>query len=75
MDRQQAEADRKAKALADAKKAAKAPDKTKLKAFAKTIRALQIPNMATPESQALATKIYHQAEKFAVWIEAEAEKL
>jgi hypothetical protein len=68
------------KALADkaererlaARKAARAPEKTRLEAYATAIRALPIPTITDP---VLSAKIAEQQSKFAAWIELEAGKL
>lgn len=72
---QDANAEKKRTEAAAAKRAARAPDKTKLKAVAALVRNLALPTASTEEGIALVAKIKSQAEKFAVWIEAEAEKL
>jgi hypothetical protein len=56
-----------------AKRAAAAPDKTKLAEFAKAIRALPVPQLKTAAT--LETTIRQQVEKFAVWVEKQAEGL
>jgi hypothetical protein len=69
-------ADAKAAEEAAAKKrAAAAPDKDKLKAFAVAIRALPLPSLTTTEGKAIATKLAEQNEKYAVWVEKQAEGL
>lgn len=60
---------------AAAKKAAKAPDKTKLQTFAADIRALKAPVLTTEEGKALQTTIAEQITKFAAWVDAQAAKL
>ena len=76
------EADAKAAAaqkLADeaaaAKRAAKAPDKSKLLAFAASIRSLPVPKLSGDAGAALTKKITEQVTKFAAWIDSEAGKL
>lgn len=60
-------------AAAKAKKAAAAPDREKLLAFAKLIRALEAPKLAT--NMELEIELRGQTNKFAVWVEAKAAKL
>lgn len=69
-------ADAKAEAdkLAAERAAAAAPDKEKLMTFAATIRALAIPALA-PDRADLAKKIAAQVEKFAAWVESQAETI
>jgi len=63
-----AEAKRQSEAAAAAKKAAAAPDNAKLKAFAKTLREMEIPTLsATLLTPTIAVKI----EELAKWIEAQ----
>ncbi len=79
----QAEIDRLAKEKADkekadaaaAKKAAKAPEKAKIKTLADIIRALPIPTLTSPEGSALIVQVKSQADKFANWLESEGAKL
>lgn len=83
--REKQEAEEKAKREAEEKrikeeaaakaKAAKAPDKDKLVAFAASIRALSHQPLATTEGKALEAEIAHQVEKFAAWVEKKAEAL
>jgi len=63
----------KRKAAAEAKKAAQAPDKQKIMAFAQTVRELKFPVLKTNGS--LEAEVSVQIEKFAAWIETKAEKL
>lgn len=58
-----------------AKKAASAPDKAKLMEFAKTVRALTVPQTKSPEGEAVATEIKKKTESFASWIENQASTL
>lgn len=72
-DQQKAAADKVAADRAAAKRAAAAPDREKLTAFAKAIRALPIPTLSTaPETQAI---LAEQVEKFAVYVVKAAAKL
>ena len=57
------------------KAAAAAPDADKLKALAKTVRAITLPALTTTEGKALAKTLAGQVEKFAAWIDGEAAKL
>jgi hypothetical protein len=70
-----AEAARIAAEKAAAKKAAAAPDKEKLLAFAKSVRALTHPALSTEEGKQLSPVIASQCEKLAQWIEAKAATL
>lgn len=83
--REKAEAE--AKALRDAEekriadeakakaKAAKAPDREKLIAFAGNVRGLTPGSMKSAEANAIAEEIAAQVEKFAAWIEKKAATL
>lgn len=83
--REKAEAEEKARRDAEEKrlkdeaaakaKAAKAPDKDKLKSFAATVRGLKHEALTTEDGKALETEIASQVEKFAAWIEKKAEAL
>jgi hypothetical protein len=64
-----AEEERQAAAVAAARAAELAPDQEKLTAFASTLRALAIPEMATPAGQAARAKVVEQIEKMARWVE------
>lgn len=68
------EARRKAEAAAQAK-AAKAPDKQKIVAFAATVRSLPTITATTKEGKALVTDIAAKVESFAKWIETRAAEL
>jgi hypothetical protein len=70
----QHEADAAAAKLAAEQKAALAPDKEKLRAFAATVRALPIPELST-DRDALWKKLAQQCIKFADWIETQAASL
>jgi hypothetical protein len=71
-----AEEEAKAKAEAAAvKKAAAAPDKTKLRTIADAVRKLDVPTVSTPEGSAVLAEIKAKIEAFAKWIEAQTEKL
>lgn len=52
-----------------ARKAAKAPDKEKVIAYARSVRALEVPMFSTNEANELAAVIIAQRNKFAAWIE------
>lgn len=52
-----------------ARKAARAPDGAKVKAFAKSVRSLALPDVSTAEGKAAIAEIVAQIEKFAAWIE------
>lgn len=67
-----AEAQKLADENAAAKRAAKAPDKSKLLAFAASIKALPIPVTTDP---ALNTQLSQQASKMVAWVEGLAAKL
>lgn len=58
-----------------ARNAALAPEREKLTAFAKSVRALQVPVATTDEGKAITKKISEQVEKFALWIEKETAAL
>ena len=71
-----AEEEAKAKAeAAAAKKAAAAPDKTKLLTIAATVRAIYFPTVSTPEAAAVLADIEAKRESFAKWIEAQISNL
>lgn len=74
-DARKVEADHAARLQAEAIKAATAPDKEKLLKIAAGMRALEIPEMTTPDAKAVADTLRAQANKFAAWIEAQAAKL
>lgn len=57
------------------RKAAAAPDKEKLSAFAETIRTLPIPELSTESGGVVRTKLFEQVGKFAAWVEKEAAAL
>lgn len=83
--REKAEAEAKALRDAQAKReadeakakatAAKAPDREKLIAFARSVRGLTPGSMKSAEANAIAEEIATQVEKFAVWIESKAATL
>lgn len=56
-------------------KAAKAPEKEKLIAFAMAIRALQVPELSTDAGRAVATVVKTYQEKLAVFVEDKAAAL
>jgi DNA repair exonuclease SbcCD ATPase subunit len=65
-----------AKAKADAEaKAARAPDKTKLKAFADQVRGLAVPTATTEDGKRVAAEIAHKVASFATWIETQTSSL
>lgn len=70
----QEEAKAKAEAAA-AKKAAAAPDKTKLRAIADSVRNIALPTVTTPEASAVLADIAAKRESFAKWIEAQISNL
>lgn len=70
-----AEAARIAADKAAAKKAAAAPDKEKLLALAKHIRAIEHPALSTEEGKLVMPVIASQCEKLAQWIETKATTL
>lgn len=63
--------------LADkqAKKAAAAPDKTKLLTIAASVRTIQFPTVSTPEAAAVLADIEAKRESFAKWIENQISTL
>ncbi len=69
-----AEAKAAADKLAAERAAAAAPDKEKLTAFAKTVRALALPKLDASRAK-LADTLLGQVERFAEWIELQAETL
>jgi hypothetical protein len=69
-----AEAKRHADELA-AKKAAAAPDKEKLMAFAEQVRALQLPEVKSPDAQSAKAEIQAKVSSFAKWIETQASTI
>jgi len=72
----QVEEQRKREAIAAAARAAAtAPDREKLNALAKSVRALQIPNLSTSAGREIQDLIQSQTDKFAIWIENQAKKL
>lgn len=58
-----------------AKKAAQAPDKEKLLAFAVMIRGLEVPTMSVDEAQSVADEVSNQLRHFAHWIEKQTSVL
>lgn len=70
-----AEAKRLADEVAAKAKAAKAPEKQKLKAFAAVVRQLKPESLTSPEGLAITEEIASQVHKFAAWIEKKAESL
>lgn len=75
--REKQEAEEKAKRLAEeeALRKAAAPDREKLKEFAKTIRSLQIPTLFSPNAKKVQKLIKEQNEKYADWIDGQILKL
>lgn len=71
----EAEAKRVADEQAAAAKAAAAPDKQKVAAFARAIRGLAVPKLDSATAAPLALRIADQVEKFAKWVESEAARL
>lgn len=64
-----AEEERQAAAAAEARAAELAPDREKLLALARTVRALQVPELATEAGRAAGVKVTEQFAKMAAWIE------
>lgn len=60
------------KSRAEAKAAAAAPDKAKIKAFAGVVRTLQVPALT---NAVVATAIVDEVERFAAWVESQMSKL
>lgn len=60
---------------AKVRKAARAPDADKLRAFAGSIRSLELPNLTTPEGKDLTPVLAEQITKFAAWVDAKAAQL
>lgn len=58
-----------------AEKAAAAPDKAKLLAYAAAIRAIVVPSLDTLEGTPIAAQCRESAEKFAKWVVSKAETL
>ena len=71
----QVEADKKASELAAQEAALAAPDKEKIKAFAQVISNLSIPSLTSKAGKALLPKLTEQVNKFAAWVNSEANKL
>ena len=69
------EADRIAAEAKAKRDAAAAPDREKLTALAAAFRAVQLPQLATPEGVAKIQTVQEQREKLASWIESLASKL
>ncbi len=65
------EADR----IAAEKKAAKAPDKAKLRGFAQQVRLLIVPEATTEDGKRVAAEVAAKVENFAKWIETQTESL
>ena len=57
------------------KKAARAPDREKVRAFAATVRSLPIPQASTTEGAAVVAEIAAQVEKVAAWLEKKGDEL
>ena len=57
------------------KKAARAPDREKVRAFAASVRSLPIPQASTTEGAAVVAEIAAQVEKFAAWLEKKGAEL
>ena len=73
--REEREARAKLEAELAAKRAAAAPDKTKLRTIADSVRAIPFPAVTTPEANVILADIAAKRESFAKWIEAQTEKL
>ena len=69
------EAQRIAKEKAEAKKAANAPDKDKLNAFADQVGGLVVPSVAAPEAQLVADEVAQKVANFKAWIKTQASSL
>jgi hypothetical protein len=54
---------------------ARAPDKVKIKGLADRVRQIEIPHFTSEDGAAVGQKISEQLQKFAAWLEVEAEKL
>jgi hypothetical protein len=74
-EREAAEAARAAKEAQVRRAAALAPDREKLLALAAAIRALNVPEMATPAGHAAAGKVAQQLAKMAAWVEKTGAEL
>lgn len=74
MQRAKDEAARKEREALKAKAAA-APDREKLKAFAVSVACLQLPEMATEEGKAKAREIAAKVRGFSKWINERVEEL
>lgn len=66
---------KKADEEAKAKAEAAAPDKTKLRTIAASVRAIQFPIVSTPEASVILADIAAKRESFAKWIEAQISTL
>lgn len=83
--REKIEAELKAKAEAEeaarkaaekaAKKAAAAPDKDKLIAFAFSVREVKVPDVSSEEAKAITAEIHGMIERLAKWVEGKVETL
>lgn len=71
----EAEEARKRKEEEARRKAAAAPDREKIRAFAASVRAMKLPEMATLDGQAKAKEIAEKVESFAKWIEQRVTEL
>jgi len=58
-----------------AKKAANAPDKAKIIAFAQIIRELKLPDVKSGQAESVRLEIESKVASFAKWIEAQASTL
>jgi hypothetical protein len=72
---QEAEAKAKADAEAASRAAAAAPDRDKLAALSAAIRALPMPSLSTEAGQEIEAVIRSQTNKFAAWVDSQANKL
>lgn len=72
--REREEAEKKAAEEA-ARKAAAAPDRDKLEAFAKSLRALTLPELTTDGGKAASTEVRAKIQKFAAWVEGLAASI
>lgn len=70
-----AEEERQAAAAAEARAAELAPDREKLAALARSLRALAVPELTSEAGQAVRPKVLDQFEKMARWVERTGETL
>lgn len=70
-----AEEERQAAAAAEARAAELAPDREKLLALARALRALPVPELASEAGQAVRPKVLEQLDRMARWVERTGETL